>query len=363
MRKSIAVLLIMFFLFPTESLAFKLIENTNPTAFTNPTYDAYRNRYISTWDKSKVTNFILTSYGDDSYSAARTTKVFKAMDEPKWIDFQFGCNTFYLMESFDSGGKLIGLLKFESTQIINPDQVACNSKVDGEEGGSDGEGGEESEAPCDVCTVFSCPGWDLHLEKLDAIKNAIPPPPNWNQVSQTFSDAIVPRLVSETKTMLTDLLGRAPAPPPALPDLPPLNDHNFEQKKPVMQEVPGLEGFTKDDVQDGAPVLPYEEDPTGGFNLTVDPVSNLPDVVPGGDPGIYKRDPVEPSNPMPGAPRETEVDMGSAPVPNDGGSTPPTPGESGGTPPKPDDGVDLPGKPNDVEMPGKDIYMPKPKGG
>lgn len=217
-------------------------------------------------------------------------------------------------------------------------------------------------ADCEGCKVFDCPGWNSNLQKLDEIRDAIPPPPNWNQVSQTFSDAIVPRLVNETETMLSDLLGKAPEPPSPMPDLPPLNDHGFQNKKPDMQDS-GVKGFDASDVKNGAPVIPFEDDPTGGFNLSVDPVNNLPDVVPGGDPGIYKRDPVEQPAAYPGKPKEPQIDMGGAPKPGDSGGTPPTPGDSGGIPPKPDDGVSLPTKPNEVGLPSKEQYMPKPGGG
>lgn len=360
MKKKIVLFFVAFVLFSDTSYAFTIIENTNPSAFTNPVYDAKRNRYISTWDKSIVKSNKLTSYSDGSYTVARTTKTFTGQDDPKWKDFAFGCNTFYKMESFDGSGKVVGVLRFEATQIINPDPNACHSSGSEEDGG----GGEvEMPAPCDACAIFECPGWDLHLQKLDAIKNAIPPPPNWHSVSQIFSDAIVPRLVSETRTMLSDLLGQAPSPPPSLPDLPPLNDHDFESKMPDMPDVPGLEGFTENDVKQGAPVIPFEDDPTGGFNLSVDPVNNLPDVVPGGDPGAYKRDPKELPAEYPGKPKEPQIDMGGAPKPGDTGGKPPNPGDTGGTPPKPGDGVQLPGKPNDVNLPGKDQYMPKPGGG
>lgn len=360
MKRTIVLFFVGFILFSDTSYAFTIIENTNPSAFTNPYYDASRNRYISTWDKAVVKSNTLTSYSDSSYSVARTRKTFDGQDDPRWKDFAFGCNTFYKMESFDGSGKLIGVLRFEATQIINPDPNACAS---GNSENPEDPPEVEMPAPCDACAIFECPGWDMHLQKLGEIKNAIPPAPNWNQVSQTFSDAIVPRLVSESRAMLSDLLGQAPAPPPMLPDLPPLDDHNFESKKPDMPEVPGLKGFTENEVKSGAPVIPFEEDPTGGFNLTVDPVNNLPDVVPGGDPGIYKRDPKELPAEYPGKPKEAEIDMGGAPTPKDGGGSPPTPGDSGGTPPKPGDGVSLPIKPDDVGLPSKENYMPKPGGG
>lgn len=352
--------LIALFLFPNSSYAFGIItkNDTGNILKKGPYYNADGDNIRIDYDSQLVKEHDIAFFHDAAYTQPGTAKIQKAPGTGWYVGFGFTCAGWYKFSAKDAQGKtlLYMEIRVDEGDLTAP---ACNS------GGDDANTTPEvpEDKTCDTCGVFNCPGWDEHLGKLDDIKNAIPPPPNWNQVSQTFSDAIVPRLVSETKTMLDDLLGRAPSPPPTMPDLPPLDDHDFPDKQPTMPEVPGLSGFTENDVKSGAPVIPFEEDPTGGFNLTVDPVDNLPDVVPGGDPGIYKRDPNElPAN-YPGKPKETDVDMGGAPTPNDGGGKPPSPGDSGGTPPKPDDGVALPGKPDDATLPGKDHYMPKPGGG
>lgn len=395
MKKSIAAFLIVFFFFPLQSLAdgefipyssdgdlintskfressnFKIetyavgdftvksISDPSKLVTKQPYYNSAADSIHVNISGTRAVTAKYTSYTDSSFSTVAKTKTLTAA-QYGWQYFNglgFNCNVAYEGELLDSSGNTLLKVRLVITGLVNP---VCDSESGGEDVGGDGDGGDGDGQTCDNCAIFDCPGWDEHLGKLDAIKNAIPPPPNWNQVSQTFSDAIVPRLVSETKTMLSELLGKAPTPPPSLPDLPPLNDHNFEQKKPVMQDVPGLEGFTKDDVEKGAPVLPYEDDPSGGFNLTVDPVNNLPDVVPGGDPGAYKRDPNELPATYPGKPKETDVDMGGAPKPSGDVGTPPKPE---GAPSKPDDGAGFPSKPNDVTIPTKDNYMPNPKGG
>lgn len=364
MKKIVASILILFVSFPAISFAageFVVHEVYDPQGLI--TKSLYYNSSVDSIhlnvSSQKAVSVTYTSYTDSGFTNVGTSKTYSA-SQYGWQFFNgmgFNCNTNYIGELKDSSGTVLVRAKLTISGLVDP---VCNSESNGENMG----GEEEPKEPetCDACAVFDCPGWDEHLGKLDAIKNAIPPPPNWNQVSQIFSDAIVPRLVGETRDMLDELLGRAPDPPPSMPDLPPLNDHGIQNKKPDMPD-PGLKGFTEDDVKKGAPVIQFEDDPTGGFDLSVDPVNNLPDVVPGGDPGIYKRDPVEQPAEYPGKPKEPQIDMGGAPKPGESGGTPPTPGDSGGTPPTPGDGVPLPGKPDDVNLPGKDHYMPKPGGG
>lgn len=360
MKKILAFSLVLLFLFPTSSFAagdFVVHEVYDPQGLITKSlyYNSSADSIHLNISGQKAVKVSYTSYTDNTFSEVAVSKSYTP-DKYGWQYFTgmgFNCNVPYVGELYDSSGNVLVRAKVTVSGLVDP---VCNS----ESGGEDMGGGEKT---CDSCAVFNCPGWGEHLGKLDDIKNAIPPAPNWNQVSQTFSDAIVPRLVSETRTMLSELLGGAPTPPPSLPDLPPMKVHDFENKKPDMQETPDFKGFTENEVKKAAPVIPFEEDPTGGFSLGVDPVNNLPDVVPGGDPGIYKRDPKELPATYPGKPKEAEIDMGGAPTPSDGGGTPPKPGDGGGTPPKPGDSVPLPGKPDDGGLPTKENYMPKPGGG
>jgi len=194
-------------------------------------------------------------------------------------------------------------------------------------------------AKCDPCKVFECPGWQQYMNKLDQIKNAIPPAPNWKEVADTFKDAIVPNLVNE----VGDLLGTAPEPPATPPQLPGLDDKGIKSKEPVMQDVPGLKeaGFDANKIKNQAPVIQERSDPTGGFDLTKNPMDTLPKAPenpkPGQtDPGEWgKNKPKEEANPFP-FPQDTgEPNVGTPPKPNDNGAKPPTPGGDPGSAPKP----------------------------
>lgn len=372
MKKIMGTLFIMLFLLPMQSNAageYTIIEINDamsiialpgvynpPGTHVNGTPTDAIQFFLS--NNTIVKKWVVTSHS--SSWVAGTRKEFT--NSAGFNSFGLTCNTNYTNEFYDQDNNLIAFMKITVTGLEKP---SCNSG---------GEGDQDGEGKCDTCGIFDCPGWSQYMGKLDDIKAAIPPPPNWSQVSQTFSDAIVPRLVNETSVMLGNLLGTAPAPPAPAPDLPSLQDGGFKQREPMMPNVPAIGDVNKNDIQYGGPKIPVEEDPTGGFKLNVDPVVGLPDVVPGGDPGPYKRDPVMPPAEYPGAPKEPQIDTGGAPKPIDGGGTPPTPTDAAPTPPKPNDSgvtapkpgdnIGAPPTPNDgVNLPNKEHYMPWPGGG
>ncbi|MEF7566329.1 hypothetical protein V4V35_25400 [Bacillus infantis] len=223
---------------------------------------------------------------------------------------------------------------------------------------------EEPEAPggCDaLCQLFSCPGWGEYMGKMEEIKNAIPPAPDWQSVSETFRDTIAPKL----KEDIQDVLGEAPEPPaapeaPAAPPLPPdLDDGGLEA--PTGEEAPGLgeSTFDYEDIKEGAPEIPIREDPTDGFTID-NPVDMLPS-----QEEFMQNLPNEGSAPLPANPKEEEnpapfpKDEGAtAPMPGDEGATAPTPGDTGDSAPLPDkDGstAPLPSQGNNnVPVPGQD---------
>lgn len=238
-----------------------------------------------------------------------------------------------------------------------------NADDGGGSGGDTGGGGSD----CIGCGVFSCPGWEDYMGELDAIRTAIPPAPNWQQVSETFRDTIVPRMIND----LGNLLGEAPTPPPDPPQLPELDDRGISDEIPVMNNIPGLDAaqFDSDDIKDEAPVIHFREDPTGGFNLMQDPVDSLPDFptnnfpVPGQtDAGEWGRNtPDIPYNPFPDSPEDSgSVEIGTPPAPGDSGATPPMPGDDTGTPPVPGDNTGSPPSPGDIDISGTEYYKPSP---
>lgn len=194
--------------------------------------------------------------------------------------------------------------------------------------------------------VFHSPHWKDYMDKVDEIISKIPPPPNWQEVADTFRDTIAPRI----KEDLRDLLGSAPTPPaaptaptvqkPTAPaDLGGLDDRGISD--PGGTEAPGLgdSTFTPDDIKSQAPKIPEREDESGGFDIS-DPLSGLPS-----QEEFKENLPAPQDLPSPGAPAPQDLsgpgaptDPGAtAPSPSDPGPTAPTPNDPGATAPSPSD--------------------------
>ncbi|HHY22578.1 MAG TPA: hypothetical protein GX525_12045 [Bacilli bacterium] len=201
------------------------------------------------------------------------------------------------------------------------------------------------------------------MDKIDGIREAIPPPPNWQQVAETFDSTIRPRLIAD----VGNLLGEAPPPPPpplGLGVVEPIKPPNeiienyadkLKEKEPVMQDVPGLSesGFTKDDIESAAPEIEFRDDPTGGFNIG-NPLDAIPKVNEPPVPGQPASNWMEiPSAPQQTPPSGGEVNVGSPPIPGNntgtppvpgGDFTPPTPGNNAPAPPTPGHNTPEPGE-------------------
>jgi len=360
-KKLIPTILIALLLFPTFASAFTIYESTNTAKWSNPVYDSERNRYVSVFDEAFVDRIELTSYHDSAFTEVGTFKDIAVPDSAK--DFVFGCNTYYHLEAFNSSGTLQASLKFHATEIQQPDPVACFSELNdpGETDPGTGEG-------CIGCDLFNCPGWTDYMGKLDEIKAAIPPPPNWPVVADIFRDSIAPRI----KQDMADLIGVSPTPSipqaPPMPDMPapPAQPSGLDNRgitAPTGTEAPGLEDstFSKDDLKQEAPTIPVREDPTGGFKIN-NPIEGLPSqeefINNANDEGEvpFPSDPIEQENAAPfpedqpnGSPIPTEqpntapipgesentapmpgIDNSTAPIPGTDNSTAPIPGDSGG---------------------------------
>ena len=185
---------------------------------------------------------------------------------------------------------------------------------------------------CDEeCRVFECPQWDEYMYKLDQIKNAIPPPPNWQSVANIMRDTIVPNLMNEVKSYFGSV-GNAPATPPNLPSL---DTQNIENKAPTFNVPAGLNeaGFSANDIKQQAPIIQERPDESGGFDLTADPLESLPEVPNVVLPGQTQEKnwmemPSDYSNPFPSNPQSSvnNVDITNPPTPNGNNNTAPIPG-------------------------------------
>jgi hypothetical protein len=286
--------------------------------------------YISGTQAKKA---YFASYTDSTFSTPSHEKTLYPANYG-WTYFMgmaFDCNTYYVGILYDSNDNVLVRVKLHITGLVNP---VCDSTSVGT--------GDNQQEECSSCSLFNCPGWDQYMSKLDEIKNAIPPAPNWNQIAQTFRDTIVPRMISDLETML----GTAPTPVTSKPQLPPIETHGIENEVPQMNDIPGLEDsvFTKKDIEDQAEEIQFRDDPTGGFDLLQNPIEALPSLpdgfpMPGKDGGEWdEHKPKEEFIPFPESPQNSDVQITDPPLPSTNVGSSPLPGQDFGTPPTPGTG-------------------------
>ena len=343
-------------------------------------------RYTVDFDTQEVTKIKLQSwsagYGEMLIERVVESSTFGAA---YFTGSNFTCNAYYRAYYYNGSGSQVGYIELNIHDLLQP---SCDS------GGNNGvETPPTTESGCIGCDLFNCPGWTDYMGKLDEIKAAIPPPPNWSAVADTFRDSIAPRIKSD----MADLIGTtttpsapsfanvpskptapgqptAPTQPTKPAMLPGVNDGGIQ--KPTGNEAPGLDGstFTGEDLKSAAPTITERTDPTGGFNLIGNPVEGLPS-----QDDFIKNAPIEepfyfPSNPTgeetvdpsdtPTEPTFTEptftdpsIDYDTTPIPGGGTAAPtdptepiiteptgdydtaPIPGSDSGTAPSPGEGA------------------------
>lgn len=279
---------------------------------------------------------------------------------------------------------------YSGSDVIATDTITTSQIVEQNSSCESTENNENDSGNCGC--IFRTPGWQDYLDEIGDIKDAIPSPPNWGSVADTFRDSIVPSLIGEVENVLG-----SPPEQISAPSYPPdLDDGNLQE--PEGEEAPGFEGFDENDIKEKAKEkqIEFREDDSGGFNID-NPIESMPEK--------EILEPEEQENPRPGEPKEEETQRpepeepekeaptpeepnNPKPVPEEpeserptpGGSEeqPPTPGESenpapipGGTenePPKPGDSGWSPPTPSDqgggYPMPnGGETNAPIPSGG
>lgn len=316
--------------------------------------DACLFNYTNTIDfLNSVGGYMLVEYTKDGETAARS------FDAPLSGEYWMTANGLYTIRLYKPDGTTYGQSFYQTvvTQVQNDtwnggsgtfgyDGTTGNTGTDPNDGGSNpdpdpppGEGGE----------WFEAPAWDEYMGKIDEIINKLPPPPNWDQVADTFYDRVVPRAIND----LENMLGTAPLPPsiPAQiqpvtipkPSKPVTTDYEdkLNDSMPQMQVNPALDdaAFTADDVRNEAPVIEFREDESGGFDLpSGNPVDSLPELpfvdfpMPGmGDAGEWDHQPIMPDNPFPmqseGGSGGGSIDPGVPPIPSSGRNEAPLPGQ------------------------------------
>jgi hypothetical protein len=130
---------------------------------------------------------------------------------------------------------------------------------------------------CDECTKLSqllaCPDWGTYMGELtNAVKAAIPPPPDWDMVAEKIGNSVI--------TKFSDYVGQVPAIPtvndinqtiekPALPTV----DNSSQKAQDLIPTVPSDFNQPLNNDLDSAPVIPIVDN-SRPFSL-MDPLSNL----------------------------------------------------------------------------------------
>lgn len=233
-------------------------------------------------------------------------------------------------------------------------------------GGGDPGGGDPGGGSCGVCEklaeMLQCPGWDVLMGDLtDAIRDALPPPPDW--------DLIADKIGAATIRHLADYLGDVPTAPTytqiknettqTLPTV----DNSVPASNQLTPAVPADFNTPKPfDISSGPQIAIVDE--SAPFVLT-DPLSNLQIDAPGVP--VY---PGDSRNSSGGIKTPDNVNTGGPAIPTTPPSqTPPTPGGSPDstmpTPAIPESGVpdpvgEVPENPMPIPSGGGQSDMPMP---
>lgn len=255
----------------------------------------------------------------------------------------FRCNDSYRVWAYDINDNEIGYVELTITDLVDPECDVDDPEPD------DGTG-DDGSCGC----VIDIPGWGDMMGKLDEIKNAIPPAPNWQQVANTMRDTIVPAFRDE----MEDMLGRAPEPssPPVFNN--PLQGGVDEPTGSLPADFEDS-GFTANDLKSDAEQIQFQEDQSGGFEL-LDPVGSLPtqeefkDNIPAEQelqapevPDVTGTAPEPPAQENI-APEPPDV-TGTAPNPGNQDNVAPTPPDVTGTAPKPSEQENVAPSPSEGE--------------
>lgn len=386
MLKKIAVVLALALLFSVPpASAFEIYRFEGPALF-DLEYVPSIDVYVLTFDPDLVYHVEYGSYHEPSFSQEISHKEVTLMPGEKFVGVHyFTCNVYYQAEYYNRSGDRVGFVRFHATEIEYPQ---CSSSIGlgtepdpdydggggsgggGNSGGNDdGSGGgwdddwdeDDREEERHWCRCFfSAPEWDDYVDLIEDIYDAIPPPPDWEDVADTFYERVVPRAVDDFETMLRNLLGTAPNPPspppkPTLTTIPEpqkpaqISDRGIQNRQPSFSEPQGLRdaSFTKQELEQAAPTIQERTDPTGGFSI-VNPIDSLPEgpdtyPIPGQtDAGEWDHQPAQEPIPFPDPPTDQPTAPENPPIPGGEDAEPPLPGDDNVTAPIPGGGGEMP---------------------
>src|SRR5690606_17904408 len=208
--------------------------------------------------------------------------------------------------------------------------------VEGDDSGGGGDDGGGSGGSCDACKwltdALACPAWDEYMGELtDAIRDALPPPTNWDEVASTFVDHF------------SDYFGGVPVPPTKEQ----INSNITPPQPTLDTSVPDAELIPQvpSDFNDG----PLDTDITTGEQIEIVDESEAfdiyePDAFIDSDPHGVMVFPNDPRNHSGGIKEPDTIDTGypmPTPQPQDNNEPEvdmPTPSSSAGTMPTPQQG-------------------------
>lgn len=246
------------------------------------------------------------------------------------------CNGNYQLRFFDKSGQMVGKTDtIKTTEIKNP---SCSSFAGDPTGGGDDGGSSGGDGMCgDICEALKCPGWEDIADMIGgAVADHLPPPPDWEEVAETFGDELVPRLGDEMYKQFDDLLGH-PEKPRKLEEPPaPKFDGGVDVPK-AEDSVKNVQHYDFENV----PSVQVNPDNTGGIDLRMaDPIDSIPHTEDG-----YKPRPGKETGGILPKPRTDPI-----PVPEGNSLNPSPPPEPRPTP--------KPGTDTNVPIPAKTLEPP-----
>lgn len=237
---------------------------TTPTAMTLSATDLCDGSSDLTW--SPVSGAVSYELYIDGVKSTYTSQVTTVTKDGSGSAF---------VKAIDSAGNVIG----QSSTISFTSSANCGGTTDPppDTGGTD----------CTECEklaeMLACPEWDTYMGELtDAFADALPPPPDWDEVAEIMADHIVPPLIDGMVNEVVPAMGAEmdrilghPDPPPSIPTptVPAMDGTSGVNRPNPVDSTPAAETYDLNAI----PSVQVEPDNTGGMDLTgADPIDAIP---------------------------------------------------------------------------------------
>lgn len=216
-----------------------------------------------TWTKypAEAYEIIVTDPDGVKYNIVPATKVFKANDGAGTYKFEVKKQDGTVLYT-----KTMAIEGIEEEPTNPTDPVDPTDPDPTDPGEPPDDGGDTPTCDKDGCDwlndIIFCPGWDIVMADLTlAIKDALPPPPDWEYVSAVFTNRIVPAMGQEIVNRTPEIARiiadefqsreKAVSPPPQLETFAPENLPRFKDMVDAKRDLDqGVPNFTPDYSQD-----------------------------------------------------------------------------------------------------------------